>query len=218
MSSPRDRGGRPRDPEVDRRIIAAALRVFGLSGWSGFSMEAVARTAGVGKASLYLRWTSKADLLTEAVASRFAPIAEIDNGDVRTDLVEFADLLMDLFCGPDGMAARRMAVESRIIPDITERWSRVRESQIRTSRAIVKRALARGELSPHTPVSVLLDALHGAVVNYSTAAPDHVRSDAAARRRYARRLVDFLLAALRAHTAEQRAADTAPSMDSTPIQ
>lgn len=91
LPAPKDRGGRPRDPDVDRRIIEAALQVFGLSGWSGFSMEAVARTAGVGKASLYLRWSSKADLLTEAVASRFAPIAEIDNGDVRADLVEFAD-------------------------------------------------------------------------------------------------------------------------------
>ena len=120
LPAPKDRGGRPRDPDVDRRIIEAALQVFGLSGWSGFSMEAVARTAGVGKASLYLRWSSKADLLTEAVASRFAPIAEIDNGDVRADLVEFADLLLDLFCGPHGLAARRMAVESHIIPDIAE--------------------------------------------------------------------------------------------------
>lgn len=51
LPAPKDRGGRPRDPDVDRRIIEAALQVFGLSGWSGFSMEAVARTAGVGKAS-----------------------------------------------------------------------------------------------------------------------------------------------------------------------
>lgn len=209
LPAPKDRGGRPRDPDVDRRIIEAALQVFDLSGWSGFSMEAVARTAGVGKASLYLRWSSKADLLTEAVASRFAPIAEIDNGDVRADLVEFADLLLDLFCGPHGLAARRMAVESHIIPDITERWNRVRESQIRASRAIVKRAVARGELSPHTPIGVLLDALHGAIVNHSIAAPEHIRSQTDARRRYARQLVDFLLSSLQEYTAERGVEESA---------
>ncbi|MEY9212439.1 TetR/AcrR family transcriptional regulator [Thermobifida halotolerans] len=214
----KDRSGRPRDPDVDRRITAAALQVFGRLGWSGFSMEAVARAAGVGKASLYLRWSSKEELLTEAVASRFAPIAEIDNGDVHTDLLEFADLLMELFHGPDGLAARRMAVESRLTPGIAERWQRVRESQIRASRAIVKRAVARGELSPHTPVSLLLDALHGAVVNHSLAAPEHIRQQAAARRRYARRLVDFLLASLRAHTAERPGRALEADVDSVTIR
>ncbi|MDQ4116617.1 MAG: TetR family transcriptional regulator, partial [Actinomycetota bacterium] len=35
--------GRPRDPEVDRRIADAAVDLFGRTGWSGFSMDAVAR-------------------------------------------------------------------------------------------------------------------------------------------------------------------------------
>src|SRR5690606_39010581 len=70
------------------------------------------------------------------------------------------------------------------------------------SRAIVKRAVARGELSPHTPIGGLLDALHGAIVNHSIAAPEHIRSQTDARRRYARQLVDFLLSSLQASTAE----------------
>ncbi|GAA3742183.1 AcrR family transcriptional regulator [Spinactinospora alkalitolerans] len=194
----KDRSGRPRDPGVDRRITAAAMQVFGRVGWAGFGIEAVAREAGVGKASVYLRWNSKEDLLTEAVASRFAPIAEIDNGDVHADLLELADLLLDLFTGADGLAARRMAVESHATPGIAQRWQKVRESQVRAARAIVKRAVARGELDPRTPVTLLLDALSGAVINHAIATPPHLRARVEQdRRRYAGELVAFLLASLR---------------------
>ncbi|WP_277676165.1 helix-turn-helix domain-containing protein [Saccharopolyspora rectivirgula] len=51
--------GRPRDQEVDRKIAEAAILLFGERGWAGFSVEAVAKRAGVGKASIHLRWSSK---------------------------------------------------------------------------------------------------------------------------------------------------------------
>src|ERR1700755_3703683 len=82
--------GRPRDPDVDRRITRAALDVFGDGGWAGFSMEAVARRAGVGKASLYLRWSGKEALLTDAVTLRFPPLGDADTGTLRGDLTELA--------------------------------------------------------------------------------------------------------------------------------
>jgi DNA-binding transcriptional MerR regulator/predicted nucleic acid-binding protein len=46
----RARPGRPRDPNLESRVFAAALRVYAEAGWSGFSFDAVARRAGVGKA------------------------------------------------------------------------------------------------------------------------------------------------------------------------
>ena len=52
MSATHVTPGRPRDPGVDRRIAQAALDLFADAGWAGFAMEAVARRAGVGKASL----------------------------------------------------------------------------------------------------------------------------------------------------------------------
>ena len=85
--------GRPRDPAVDRRIAQAALDLFADAGWAGFAMEAVARRAGVGKASLYLRWNSKEALLTDAVTWRLARVADVDTGTLRGDLV---GLLADL--------------------------------------------------------------------------------------------------------------------------
>lgn len=191
-----DRGGRPRDPEVDRRITDAALEVFAHLGWAGFSIEAVARSAEVGKASVYLRWSSKEELLTAAVAEVFAPLTEIDTGRVDDDLLRLAELLLDLYEGRHGLAARRMAVESQVTPGIAERWSAVRVAQVAAARRIVRRAIERGELPPDTPVTLVVDTLCGAAMLRPLAVPEQLRERAdASRKRYARQLVDFVLAA-----------------------
>jgi AcrR family transcriptional regulator len=194
-STTRERPGRPRDPDVDRRVEEAAVDLFGRAGWTGFSIDAVARAAGVGKASVYLRWDSKEELLTEAVATAFRPIAAIDTGDVRQDLVALATLLLELYGGRNGPAARRMTLESASIPGIAERWNGVRHSQIAAARAVVRRAVDRGQLPTGTSASLLLDALCGAAMNRPVAVPEHLRARAEQTRdRYAADLVDLLLA------------------------
>ena len=99
MSTTHVTPGRPRDPGVDRRIARAALDLFADAGWAGFAMEAVARRAGVGKASLYLRWNSKEALLTDAVTWRLARVADVDTGTLRGDLVELATQMLDIYAG-----------------------------------------------------------------------------------------------------------------------
>jgi AcrR family transcriptional regulator len=191
-----DRGGRPRDPEVDRRIEEAAVDVFAQAGWAGFSIEAVARSAGVGKASVYLRWTSKEDLLTESLAGTFRPIAKIDTGDLRQDLLALALLLLELYEGRHGLAARRMVVESEVVPGLSARWKKVRAAQVATTRSIVRRAVDRGDLPPTASVTLMLDTLCGAAMLRSVAVPERLRARAAAaREQYASDLVDFVLAA-----------------------
>ncbi len=55
--------GRPRDPELDRAILRAARTVIAQKGFTGASMDEIARTAGVGKDTLYRRWRSKEQLV-----------------------------------------------------------------------------------------------------------------------------------------------------------
>jgi AcrR family transcriptional regulator len=65
--------GRPRDPEVDRRILTAALGQLVESGYSRMSIESIAAEAGASKPAIYRRWSSKADLATAALSElRFA--------------------------------------------------------------------------------------------------------------------------------------------------
>ena len=55
--------GRPRDPAVDQAILDAARMVLARKGFTGTSMDEIARQAGVGKDTLYRRWKSKEELV-----------------------------------------------------------------------------------------------------------------------------------------------------------
>ncbi len=189
--------GRPRDPDVDRRVADAAVALFGEAGWAGFSMEAVARRAGVGKASIYLRWQAKEDLLAEALRQRIGMIADVDTGTLRDDLIQLARQVLDLYLGSAGKAALRLALDGDLIPGLAERLSALRTSQVRAARGIVHRGIDRGEIPAGTSVTLLLDTLAGGATTHVQATPADLRPALRANTtQYAEQLVDFLLAAV----------------------
>lgn len=61
--------GRSQDKSRDDLIIEAALELLGEKGYHGITMSEVSVRAGVSKATLYRRWTAKADLVADAVAT-----------------------------------------------------------------------------------------------------------------------------------------------------
>ena len=81
--------GRPRDPEVDRAILQATLKLLTDRGYAGMSIEGVASAAGVGKTAIYRRFPSKAELAAAAIGSlreSWGPLP--DTGSARSDIVE----------------------------------------------------------------------------------------------------------------------------------
>jgi AcrR family transcriptional regulator len=188
--------GRPRDPAVDRRIARAALDLFADAGWAGFAMEAVARRAGVGKASLYLRWSSKEALLADAV-TWLATVADADTGTLRGDLVELATQMLTIYAGDTSRVALRLELEAAAIPGVAEHYAQMRQAQVLAARAIVRRGIDRGEIAPDTSVTLLLDTLMGGAMMHAMVTPDDRRADLARGiRAYAAQLVSFLLRAV----------------------
>jgi AcrR family transcriptional regulator len=204
MSAPPTAPGRPRDPEVDRRIAQAALDVFGDAGWAGFAMEAVAKRAGVGKASLYLRWSNKEALLSEALTAGLPRVADVDTGTLHGDLVELAKQILDLYAGPSSRAAMRLPLEAGAIPGIAEQYEALRTARILAARAIVRRGIQRGELPAEASITLLLDTLVGGAMTHALSTPADkqpaLSEDTAG---HARRLVDFLLHAVTAPAGAQ---------------
>ena len=190
--------GRPRDPDVDRRIAQAALDVFGEAGWAGFAMEPVARRAGVGKATLYLRWTSKEALLNHALTAGLPHISDVDTGTLRGDLVELARQVLELYVGPGSRAALRLSLEAGRIPGVAEHWAVTRESQLLAARAIVHRGIGRDELPAGASVTLLLDTLIGGAMMHALTTPAPTSG-------HAERLVDFLMHAVTALVEEHDA-------------
>jgi AcrR family transcriptional regulator len=204
--------GRPRDPDVDRRVADAAIALFGEAGWAGFSVEAVAKRACVGKASIYLRWPTKEALLVEALRQRVGLVAEVDTGSLRGDLVELACQMLDLYLGEAGRAALRLRLEGDLIPGLADQLSALQTSQVLAARGIVHRGIRRGEIPEGTSITLLLDTLVGGATTHAEATPRDVRDTLRAGvTAYAEQLVDFLLQAV-------RAASTAPGGRGLPGQ
>lgn len=81
MTKTRKRG-RPRDPAADQAILDAARYLLARKGFTGTSMDEIARTAGVGKDTLYRRWKSKEELvrhLLTVLAEETVPVPNLDD-------------------------------------------------------------------------------------------------------------------------------------------
>ncbi|MGH3668555.1 MAG: TetR/AcrR family transcriptional regulator, partial [Acidimicrobiia bacterium] len=71
--------GRPRDETIDDDIVRSLFALIDELGLAGVTIDAIAERAGVSKASFYRRWSSKEDLMVDAVAGLVGGI-EIPDG------------------------------------------------------------------------------------------------------------------------------------------
>lgn len=188
--------GRPRDADLEQRVRLAACRVYGRRGWSGFSIDAVAREAAVGKASIYLRWSDKRSLLVDSLVKTLIHTGEVDTGTLRGDLVALARHHVGYYVGDLKETALRMTTEAPLTPELRPTWDAWRESQVLAARAVVRRGIARAELAPSASVALVLDTLFGAALMHALATPEELalRSDSDVDD-YASALADFVLSA-----------------------
>lgn len=157
--------GRPRDPETDKRITAAAAELMLLRGFDKMTVDDVATKAAVGKATVYRRWPSKDDLAVAAMEELYA--AEIpapDTGSIRGDLVESFRSVLTFVNSPEGEAYFRTSMaesvrDERIAALYRASSERVEEATV----AMYRRAIARGEVRPDVDLSVAVQWLGGLI-------------------------------------------------------
>src|SRR4051794_10222406 len=160
---PRRGRGRPRTPGAEERIIDAALEEYGEHGWAGFTMDGVARRAGVGKSTVYLRWQDKDSLLTEAVSTRTGAIGAVDTGTLRGDLTQLVDNLFRQFRDPAGWASLRITFDAAGAQERLGRFTEaVAEVQVDAVARIVRRAVDRGEVAESVVPDWITACVYGA--------------------------------------------------------
>lgn len=157
--------GRPREARADRAILVATLQLMAERGVRDLRMDDVAERAGVGKATIYRRYSSKDALVSEAVATLVSEIAIPDTGSTRADLLALMRQAVELYSGP--LAARLMPAlleETRRNPDL-ERT--VRDQFLAGRRAalsaVLRRGVRRGDLGRGLDLELALDVLGGAL-------------------------------------------------------
>ena len=88
--------GRPRSERSHRAILDTAARLLRERGYADITIEGIAAEAGVGKATIYRRWSTKASLYMELYAELAAkivpPVAEQGGrASASTNEASFAD-------------------------------------------------------------------------------------------------------------------------------
>jgi AcrR family transcriptional regulator len=199
-SSGASTAGRKRDPLIEPRVYDAAVRVYARDGWAGFSFEAIARAARVGKPALYRRWANREELLVAALHTTDFPTAR-DCGSVRADLLDYAHQWTEWYQHPErALATRRIMYDGQASPALMA-LNRDLIVQPRTdaAREITRRAIKRGEVASTVRSSTIVDLLVGALSTHWEMTPDSGR----ARLRqtfaeYAEQLVEIILAGVAA--------------------
>ncbi len=187
--------GRPRNPDLERRVHNAVIELYCEVGWAALTLDAVARRAGVGKSALYLRWPTKERLLLDALAALSMPLTFPDTGSVREDLLHFARQMFEYYLGTNGLVTFRVSLEAMTHPELLASIQQQGSARILAARAIVHRGIARGELPAGTSATLVTDIIAGAVLNHLLATPLNLREPMLKQlERYIENLVDLVLA------------------------
>jgi AcrR family transcriptional regulator len=156
---------RRRGPVLERAILDAALEQLSTVGWSGLTMEGVAAGAQTGKAAVYRRWSSKEDLVADALQAGLPTLdVAADHGSVREDLFQLCRRVRDAMYSRSGFALRSVLYECDIAT--AERFHGVIvrgviEPSNRLFREVVRRGVARGDVRPDATGDLVFDVIPG---------------------------------------------------------
>jgi TetR/AcrR family transcriptional regulator, mexJK operon transcriptional repressor len=135
-------------------VLRAARRAFLASGFGAVSMDAIAREAGVSKATVYAHFGSKEELFGAVVADvaeqRFGAFSalELDPRDIEASLNTIARRFLDLVLSPEAVAVNRIIIgEVTRFPALGEVFWQAGPERNRTQiEGFLQRAAAAGTL------------------------------------------------------------------------
>ncbi|WP_437965905.1 TetR/AcrR family transcriptional regulator [Sorangium sp. So ce260] len=152
--------GRKRDPSRDAKILDATLEVLAEVGAAGLTMDIVAARAGAGKATIYRRWTSKTELVIDAVAHMKRNQVDLehlpDTGTLRGDLlglfkpqsIEEGERKLKIMTGLASLLSQDQALAEAANAAVVQPWA---EAHF----ALMQRAVERGEISASADIGTL---------------------------------------------------------------
>ena len=186
-------GGRPRDPELDRRIVAAAQTLLAEGGYDGLTIEAVAAQAGVGKASVYRRFSGKEQLVVEAVASLTEQPEPVVGAGVRDELVSLLEAIRRKSGSSlAGKIFPRLLGASIENPELMQRYrEQVLDPRRRRFLDVLQRGTDEGLVRPDVDLGHAVDLLVGPMVYRNL-----IRNDPPPGPELAAQIVDDVLVAL----------------------
>jgi AcrR family transcriptional regulator len=154
--------GRPRDPDIDARILAVASKHLSAYGYEAMSLAAVAEEAGTTRQALYRRWPTKASLAEAALhaAAEIGPLAASDDPlrDLEAELADFQRGVSR----PGRLSLVGTMLQDSTAPDVRARYqARVVAPRRRRIREILVRAQRLGLIDADADLEVAVTLATG---------------------------------------------------------
>nr|ULC79846.1 transcriptional regulatory protein PhlF [Pseudomonas sp.]ULC79847.1 transcriptional regulatory protein PhlF [Pseudomonas sp.] len=156
--------GSLRSPHTHKAILTSTIEILKECGYSGLSIESVARRAGASKPTIYRWWTNKAALIAEVYENESEQVRKApDLGSFKKDL----DFLLrnlwkvwrETICGE---AFRCVIAEAQLDPaTLIQLKDQFMERRRELPRKLVENAISNGELPKDTNRELLLDMIFG---------------------------------------------------------
>ncbi|MER6188105.1 TetR/AcrR family transcriptional regulator [Streptomyces sp. NPDC001652] len=167
--------GRPRSEAVEQAILEGVMNLLEDGVPLGdLSVERIARTAGVGKAAIYRRWSDKEDLFVDVIRAAESAVPALPGTSMRDDLVVLLESLRQR-----SMVGRLSAIlhnahaQTRSSPKI---WAAYHVGVITPRRdlglSILRRGRTNGELRTDVDLELAVEMFVGPLLMRSFAGPD----------------------------------------------
>jgi AcrR family transcriptional regulator len=197
-SEPKQEGparGRPRSEAVERAIVDGVVKLLeeGVP-LAELSIERIARTAGVGKATIYRRWSGKEALFVDVVRTAEPPDPELPGTSMRDDIVALLEQLRRRgLMSRSSVLLHNVYAQMKSSPKIWAAYqTTVIEPRRRRQIEILRRGQANGELRTDIDVELMNDMFVGPMLFRTL-----MRRDADLPEGMSEQLVDAVLDGLR---------------------
>ncbi|MFG2497409.1 TetR/AcrR family transcriptional regulator [Streptomyces sp. NPDC048441] len=187
--------GRPRSEAVERSITEGVLKLIedGVP-LADLSIERIARTAGVGKATIYRRWSGKEELFVDILRGMDEPAPDLAGDSMRDDLITCLDQLRRRGVNLRSSALlHNVFAQMKSLPKLWEAYqATVIEPQRRVVIGVLRRGVENGELRADVDIVLANDLFVGPMLVRTL-----LRSDAPLDKDLAEQIVDTVLDGLR---------------------
>lgn len=157
--------GRPRSEETRKLILQATLSLLEKETLASITIEAIAKEAGVGKATIYRWWDSKALIVMDAFIEH-----HIVSTPMRSDLGPVAAIaqhmrdLVHQYNGWGGRIVAQILAEGVFNPDISREFrTRFHYGRRAVVREVLEQWRSSGAVSRDTNIEMLMDVLYGPI-------------------------------------------------------
>jgi AcrR family transcriptional regulator len=139
-------GGRARDPELDDAITMATTALLEERGFAGLTIEAIARRAGVARATIYRRWPNLDALLAHVLRGVVYEIPIPDRGRVRDDLIAILEDQLAVIKRDAAKLYPILGVQAKTDPGARKAAVDLMEHRRTAMCTVLRRGVDRGEI------------------------------------------------------------------------